>query len=283
MIDLYYFRVMGAALLLGALVGCADHPIIETRSALDGKQEPALMASDAWSRPSRSRIHPAAVTSPTTTAQTTDKTAPATAATAAKTSEAQAAPNEKPSSGGESTSSIPTLRPESNEESVVVISTSYGNMVIALEERAAPKTSANFEKLTLQGFYNRTTFHRVIPGFMIQGGDPSTKNEDRSLYGTGGPGYTIPAEIGLPPVRGAVAMARLSDEVNPRKESSGSQFFICVADCPHLAGGYTVFGHVIKGMDVADKIAAANRDAKDCPIERIEMQAVFGPKSKALQ
>jgi cyclophilin family peptidyl-prolyl cis-trans isomerase len=107
---------------------------------------------------------------------------------------------------------------------------------------------------------------------MIQGGDPNSKGTNKASHGTGGPGYTIPAEIKLKHKRGAVATARLGDEGNPRKESSGSQFFICVADSSFLDGEYTVFGNVIEGMEVADQIVKQARDRNDNPNDRIEMQ-----------
>ena len=139
---------------------------------------------------------------------------------------------------------------------VVVLETTQGNVVIQLEEKKAPKTSANFKKLVRQGFYDGTYFHRVIANFMIQGGDPNTKNANPADDGQGGPGYTVPAELGLPHVRGAVATARLGDNVNPAKASSGSQFFIDLAALRSLdQGGYTVFGRVIAGMDAVDRIA----------------------------
>jgi len=145
----------------------------------------------------------------------------------------------------------------------VVLETSLGTIAIELREDQAPKTSANFKKLVHEGFYDGTYFHRVIPGFMIQGGDPNTKNATAEDDGTGGPGYTVPAEIGLKHVRGAVATARLPDQVNPKKDSSGSQFFIDVAAQPSLdKGGYTVFGQVISGMDVVDKIVALGSNPK---------------------
>jgi cyclophilin family peptidyl-prolyl cis-trans isomerase len=144
---------------------------------------------------------------------------------------------------------------------VVVLETSLGNIVIKLDEKDAPKTSANFRKLVREKFYDGTYFHRVIPGFMIQGGDPNTKDTDPTNDGQGGPGYTVPAEIKLQHVRGAVATARTGDQVNPSRASSGSQFFIDVKDQPSLdAGGYTVFGHVISGMDAVDKIVALGSD-----------------------
>ena len=142
-------------------------------------------------------------------------------------------------------------------QDVVVLETAQGDIVIKLFDADAPKTAANFRKLVADKFYDGTCFHRVIPGFMIQGGDPNSKNEDPSDDGVGGPGYTVPAEIKLKHVRGSVATARQGDQVNPKRDSSGSQFFIDVAPQPSLdAGGYTVFGEVIAGMDVVDKIVA---------------------------
>jgi cyclophilin family peptidyl-prolyl cis-trans isomerase len=139
----------------------------------------------------------------------------------------------------------------------VVLETAEGRIVIRLAAKEAPRTAANFRRLVATGFYDGTCFHRVIPGFMIQGGDPLSRDADPFNDGLGGPGYTQPAEIALPHVRGAVAMARMPDAVNPAKESNGSQFFVCVADRPDLdRGGYTVFGRVISGMEVADRIAA---------------------------
>jgi cyclophilin family peptidyl-prolyl cis-trans isomerase len=147
-------------------------------------------------------------------------------------------------------------------DQAVVLETTQGNIVIKLADKQAPKTCANFRKLVGKGFYDGTSFHRVIAGFMIQGGDPNTKNANPADDGLGGPGYTVPAEIGLPHVRGAIATARQGDEVNPKKESSGSQFFIDLAKLPSLdQGGYTVFGQVISGMDVVDKIAAFANDS----------------------
>jgi cyclophilin family peptidyl-prolyl cis-trans isomerase len=162
-----------------------------------------------------------------------------------------------------------------DNDEVAVIETKFGRIVIEFYEKDAPKTTANFKKLAREGFYNGTTFHRVIPGFMIQGGDPLSREDDRSRHGTGGPGYTIEAEIKLPHKRGTVATARTGDQVNPERRSSGSQFFINVADNPALdQGGYTVFGKVVAGMEVADKIVAVPRDRRDNPLEQVEMTRV---------
>jgi len=144
---------------------------------------------------------------------------------------------------------------------VAVLETVQGTIVIKFHEADAPKTTANFKKLVREKFYDGTCFHRVIPGFMIQGGDPNSKDADLDNDGMGGPGYTVPAEIKLKHERGSVATARTGDQVNPTRASSGSQFFIDVAAQPSLdAGGYTVFGQVIQGMDVVDKIVALGAD-----------------------
>ena len=142
-----------------------------------------------------------------------------------------------------------------------------GEIVIRFFPDVAPGHVKNFVKLSQEGFYNGTTFHRIIPGFMIQGGDPNSKNPDRSMHGMGGPGYKIKAEFNSKPhKRGIVSMARANDP-----DSAGSQFFICVADANFLDWQYTVFGEVISGMDVADKVVNLKRDGRDNPLERIEM------------
>ena len=168
-------------------------------------------------------------------------------------------------------------------DQVAVVETKFGKIVIEFYDNDAPKTVANFIKLAKQGFYDGTTFHRVIPGFMIQGGDPNSKSADRSTHGTGGPGYTIEAEIKRDHTRGTVATARLGDQVNPDKRSSGSQFFINVKDNGFLNGGYTVFGNVIAGMDVADKIANVPRDGRDNPNDRVEMKVSIATRAEALK
>ena len=156
----------------------------------------------------------------------------------------------------------------SGKEPRAVIETKWGSMEIRFFLDKAPKHVENFIKLAKSGFYDKTIFHRVIPGFMIQGGDPNTKDEkDKSKYGMGDPGYKIKAEFNdRPHVRGAVSMARSQDP-----DSAGSQFFIVVKDAPQLNGKYTVFGEVVKGVEVADKIVSQQRDARDNPLERIEM------------
>jgi len=149
-----------------------------------------------------------------------------------------------------------------------IIETKFGNMEIRFFPDKAPKHVENFMKLAKSGFYDKTIFHRVIPGFMIQGGDPNTKDEkNKSQYGLGGPGHRVKAEFNdRPHVRGTVSMAR-----SPDPDSAGSQFFIVVKDSPSLDGKYTVFAEVVKGMEVADQIVSQPRDAQDNPLERIEM------------
>ncbi|MEZ4704452.1 MAG: peptidylprolyl isomerase [Bdellovibrionota bacterium] len=158
-----------------------------------------------------------------------------------------------------------------SEGKVAVIQTNMGEIEFEFLPDIAPKHVENFKSLARSGFYDRTKFHRVIPGFMIQGGDPNTRGDDRSSYGTGGPGYTIDAEFSAEPHRrGIVSMAR---SANPN--SAGSQFFIVVADSPHLDNQYTVFGRVTKGMDVVDKIVSVPRDARDNPLSSVVMEKVF--------
>ena len=151
-----------------------------------------------------------------------------------------------------------------------VIETKLGQIEIEFFEDKAPGHVKNFLDLARKGFYDGTTFHRVIPGFMIQGGDPNTKDlsASRSRHGTGGPGYTIKAEFNdTSHKRGVVSMARAQDP-----NSAGSQFFICVADAGFLDRQYSAFGRVVRGMEVADKIVNAARDARDNPNERIDMK-----------
>lgn len=155
------------------------------------------------------------------------------------------------------------------EANVVTITTSKGKMVIELYPKDAPKTVENFKKLVGQGFYNGIIFHRVVPGFVIQAGDPHAKGiagkdfvyefdpskPNLPIAGTGGPGYNIKAEFNSRKhLKGTVAMAR-----SQQPDSAGSQFYICLAPQPGLDGQYTVFGQVIEGMDVIDKIQQGDK------------------------
>lgn len=161
------------------------------------------------------------------------------------------------------------------EEPVFDIVTNMGTIKVRLYSNT-PKHRDNFAKLALTGYYDKVLFHRVIRGFMIQTGDPLSKDpENKARFGTGGPDYTIPAEF-VPEhnhKKGALAAARRGDAVNPYRESSGSQFYIVQdADtCAQLDGQYTVFGETIDGFDVIDKIAGVETDARDCPLSEVKI------------
>lgn len=149
-----------------------------------------------------------------------------------------------------------------------VIETKFGEIEIKLFPDVAPKHVENFTTLAKQGFYDGTVFHRVIPGFMIQGGDPNTKGPDKATYGMGGPGHNVKAEFSdIPHKRGILSMARAQSP-----DSAGSQFFVVVKDSNFLDGQYTVFGEVVKGMDVVDAIVNLPRNSRDLPNDRAEMK-----------
>ena len=151
-----------------------------------------------------------------------------------------------------------------------IVNTNLGNIQFELLSDIAPETVRNFIKLAKSGFYDGTLFHRVIPKFMIQGGDPNTKESDKSTWGTGGPGYNMKAEFNSRShLRGIVSMARSSDP-----DSAGSQFFIVTSDSTFLDREYTVFGQVADGMEVADKIVNLPRDGNDCPLQEAKMLQV---------
>ncbi len=150
------------------------------------------------------------------------------------------------------------------------IETKFGKIVFKLLPELAPEHVRNFVKLAQSGFYDGTLFHRVIPGFMIQGGDPNTKTPDKSKWGMGGPGYTIKAEFNTRShLRGIVSMARAMDP-----NSAGSQFFVVTSDSTFLDRQYTVFGEVLEGMEAADQIVSQQRDRNDCPLQEVRMTKV---------
>ena len=154
----------------------------------------------------------------------------------------------------------------------ITIETNHGKIMFNLLPELAPETVRNFTKLAKSGFYDGTLFHRVIPGFMIQGGDPNTKQPDKSKWGIGGPGHSLKAEFSSRShLRGIVSMARATDP-----DSAGSQFFIVTSDdnTSALDRQYTVFGEVIEGIEVVDKIVNLPRDDKDCPLEEAKMLRV---------
>lgn len=139
------------------------------------------------------------------------------------------------------------LKFEAGKKYIATIKTKKGNMVFELNQEAAPLSVTNFVQLAHAKFYNGLTFHRVVPGFVVQGGDPQGN-------GTGGPGYTVKAEISLPHKKGDIAWARTGDQINPERRSSGSQFYICLEDLEQLDNQYTVFGKMLTGQDVMGKI-----------------------------
>ncbi len=158
---------------------------------------------------------------------------------------------------------------EQNERAVIEVR-DLGEIRLKFFPDKAPLHVENFKKLAREGFYDGVTFHRIVPGFMIQGGDPNTKDSDPNNDGKGGPGYTIKAEFNdIPHKRGILSMARKADQ-----DSAGSQFFIVVKDAPFLDGKYTVFGEVTSGMEVADRIAAQPRARADRPETDIVMTSV---------
>ena len=181
----------------------------------------------------------------------------------------------------------------SKDQKVAVISTKFGDMVVEFFPDVAPKHVENFQILAEEGYYNGTTFHRVIPGFMIQGGDPNSKDLDRMNDGTGGragkffgigrendpESWTVPAEFNdTPHQRGALSMAR-----SQNIDSGSSQFFICHDNAPFLDGQYTVFGQLISGIEVVDEIVNSERDPRDNPLERVEMTVSLVDKSEAIK
>ncbi len=165
---------------------------------------------------------------------------------------------------------------QTNVKEVAVITTDHGEMLIEMWPDVAPKTVENFKKLAGAEFYDGQAFHRIMDGFMIQGGDPLTKNpEEKANWGTGGPGYKIQAEFNnRKHVRGVISMARSADP-----DSAGSQFFICLADVPQLDGAYTAFGRLVAGNEVLEKLAKVPTQASptgelSSPVERTGIQSI---------
>ncbi len=171
----------------------------------------------------------------------------------------------------ETTPMTPSPSASGSANEVAVIKTSEGEMVAEFWPDMAPKTVENFKKLAREGFYDGTAFHRVIKGFMIQGGDPLTKDESKqSRWGTGDPGHKVKAEFNdKAHVRGVLSMARSQDP-----DSAGSQFFICHGDARFLDKQYTAFGKLIKGDDVLEKIATTQTVPGDRPVKRMNVESV---------
>ena len=179
---------------------------------------------------------------------------------------------------------------ETPKKEVVVISTKYGDMVVEFFDESAPKHVESFKMHARNGYYNGTVFHRVIPGFVIQGGDPNSKSEDRSRHGMGGHAakyfgignekdsatWMLPAEVNsIKHKKGILSMARAQDP-----NSAGSQFFVCGNDAPNLDNNYTVFGQVVEGQSIIDQIVNVPRDRRDNPNDRVEMTVRLEQREK---
>ena len=178
------------------------------------------------------------------------------------------------------------------ENNVAVISTNFGDMVVEFYPDIAPMHVESFMALVNEEYFNGTTFHRVIPGFMIQGGDPNSRNENRATHGTGGRAgkffglgneedpstWLIPQEFSnTPHVKGILSMARTNDP-----NSASSQFFVCHDNANFLDNNYTVFGKVIDGLDIIDQIANVAKDQNDNPLEKVEMSIRIAKRSEVL-
>ena len=147
-------------------------------------------------------------------------------------------------------------------------------VVIGLYDNAAPQHVDNFKTLVRQKYYRGMQFHRAFPGTLVQTGDPYSKHGPTDRTGTGGPGWTVPAEIRLPHVKGSVAAARLDTKINPARVSNGSQFYVTLKPMPGLNGQYTVFGRVLDGLDVLDAISRKRTDRNNFPLEKIVIKRI---------
>jgi len=175
---------------------------------------------------------------------------------------------------------LPCLAAELGPD-VAVIEIRFGKeketrrVVLGLYDSAAPLTVANFKELIGKKFYNGMRFHRVFPNSLVQTGDPASRHGQADRSGTGGPGYTIPAEIRLPNDKASVAMARLPDDINPAKNSNGSQFFVALEPLPKLNGKYTVFGRVLEGFDVLTDISNLATNSNDFPLPKVVIKSIL--------
>ena len=147
-------------------------------------------------------------------------------------------------------------------------------VTVELYDNTAPVTVENFKKLVAKKFYNGLAVHRIVPETLVQTGDPLSRKKDRTKTGTGGPGYTLPAEIGRKHVRGAVAMAALPPVLNPARYSNGSQFYFVLRPQPALDKDYTVFGQVTGGLEFLESVSRRGRDTNDYPLEKVTIRTV---------
>lgn len=168
-----------------------------------------------------------------------------------------------------------TLGPE-----VAVVTVKVGKerdlrrIVIGLYDGSAPLHAQNFKDLVRKRYYNGMRIHRAFPGSLVQTGDPCSKHGPNERTGTGGPGYTVPAEIRLPHKKGSVAMSRIDGDINPAKVSNGGQFYVCLKDQPKLNGQYTVFGRVLEGLDALEEISRKGTDPNNFPLEKIVIKRI---------
>ncbi len=147
-------------------------------------------------------------------------------------------------------------------------------VVIGLYDSTAPLTVANFKSLIEKKFYNGLRFHRILPSALVQTGDPTSRYGEAERTGTGGPGWTVPAEIKLPIAKASVAMARVPDSINPAKSSNGSQFFAALQPLPKLDGKYTVFGEILEGLDVLEYLSTQPTNSNDFPLQKIVIKSI---------
>ena len=147
-------------------------------------------------------------------------------------------------------------------------------VILGLHDESAPYTVENFKTLVRKKFYNGLRFHRIFPNSFVQTGDPSSRRGQTEKTGTGGPGYTLPAEIKLKHNKGAIAMARLPDKINPAKNSNGSQFYVCLTPLTKLDGQYTVFAQVLEGLDVLEAISKEPTNSNDFPLPKIVIKSI---------
>lgn len=147
-------------------------------------------------------------------------------------------------------------------------------VILGLHDESAPYTVENFKTLVRKKFYNGLRFHRIFPNSFVQTGDPSSRRGQTEKTGTGGPGYTLPAEIKLKHNKGSVAMARLPDKINPAKNSNGSQFYICLTPLPKIDGQYTVFAQVLEGLEVLEAISNEPTNSDDFPLPKIVIKSI---------
>lgn len=240
-----------SALALGfAMVGCQKETTTLTSGGTDSSEVADVYDSNT-----------VATNAPETNASETNSSEAGSASTTSSTST---------TTPPELASAAQKVDPPKDGEEVAVLETTKGRIIFKFRADKAPKTVENFKKLAGKKFYDTTSFHRVIPGFMIQGGCPNSKPGAKGMPGTGDPGYSIDAEFNdIKHVPGVVSMARSSDP-----NSAGCQFYIMVNEYPSLDGEYTAFGQVVKGQEVADAIVVEPTDTNDMPVKRMEIKTI---------